>query len=203
MSWPALESDPEIFTNYFRNLGLSHDWEFAEVFAMDEEIDGAALILVYRSAGQGPAFNGETLESRYYIKQVPQLDNACGLLAGIHGILNSNAEILPESILWQLKAGIEGKSPSESADWLLANQALQQAHGAYAAEGQSNVTDAPDHHFIAVLPGLQLFDGMKNSPITLEDRTGFSFKFFQIVQAGIQSGSIGEDISLMILRKIS
>ena len=203
MSWPALESDPEIFTNYFRNLGLSPDWEFAEVFAMDEEIDGAALILVYRSAGQGPAFNGESFESRYYIKQVPQLDNACGLLAGIHGILNSNAEVLPESILAQLRAGVEGKTPAESADWLLACQALQQAHGAYAAEGQSNVTDAPDHHFIAVLPGLRLFDGMKNSPITLEDRTGFSFKFFQIVQAGIQNGSIGEDISLMILRKIS
>jgi hypothetical protein len=170
---------------------------------MDEEIDGAALILVYRSAGQGPAFTGEAFDSRYYIKQVEQLDNACGLLAGIHGILNSNAEVNPGSILDQLRIGIQDKTPAEAAAWLLANQALQQAHGAYAAEGQSNLTDAPDHHFIAVLPGLQLYDGMKNSPIALDDRQGFSFKFFNIVQAGIQNGSIGEDISLMILRKIS
>lgn len=202
MSWPALESDPEIFTNYFRNLGLSPNWEFAEVFTMDEEIEGSALVLVYRSASQNPAFNGSLHNSRYYIKQVHELDNACGLLAGLHSILNSNADLIPESILHRLKNGVEDKSPQESAQWLLNNQELHSAHSAYAAEGQSNLTESPDHHFIAVLPGLQLYDGMKNSPLVLDDGNGFSLKFFQIVQNAIATGAIGEDISIMVLHRV-
>jgi Ubiquitin carboxyl-terminal hydrolase, family 1. len=201
MSWPALESDPEIFTNYFRSLGLSPEWEFGEVFSLDEEVSGSALILVYRNAGQDPAFNGTPVPSRYYIKQVEALDNACGLLAGLHGILNSDAEILNDSLLASLKAGVEDKTPIEAGNWLLANQSLQQAHGLYAAEGQSNLTNAPTHHFIAILDGLKLFDGMKESPIALADQQGFSLRFFEILQGLIASGSVAEDISLMILRR--
>lgn len=202
MSWPALESDPEIFTNYFRNLGLSHNYEFAEVFTMDEEIEGSALVLVYRSTSDNPAFNGTEFNSRYYIKQVNQLDNACGLLAGLHSIFNSDAELTPDSILHRLKNGIEDKSPQEAAQCLLSNHELHSAHSAYAAEGQSNLTDAPDHHFIAVLPGLRLYDGMKNSPIILADGDGFSLKFFQTVQNAIATGAVGEDISIMVLHRL-
>lgn len=201
MSWPALESDPEIFTNYFRNLGLSPNWEFGEVFSMDEEVEGAALVLVYRRTSPDPIFNGEVIASRYYIKQVEALDNSCGLLAGLHSIFNSDAEIVQGSILEQVKAGIEDKSPTDAAACLLANQSLQSAHLAYAAEGQSNVTDSPEHHFIAVLPGLKLFDGMKQSPIGLEDQQGFSQRFCSMVLAGIENNRIGEDISLMVLRR--
>ena len=200
MSWPALESDPEIFTNYFRSLGLSPDWEFGEIFSMDEEVAGEALILVYRGTSPDPAFHGPATESRYYIKQVGALDNACGLLAGLHAILNSEAQITEGSILEQLKAGVEDKAPAEAAAWLVTNQALQSAHASYAAEGQSNLTDAPEHHFIAILSGLRLFDGMKESPIKLGEQ-GFALAFFEILNRGIENGSIGADISLMVLRR--
>ena len=201
MSWPALESDPEIFTNYFRELGLSPSWEFGEIFSMDEEVEGAALILVYRGQTPDPAFIGTALQSRYFIKQVEALDNACGLLAGLHAILNSDAEINEGSTLQQLKAGVEDKTPIEAATWLLSNAALQSAHNAYAAEGQSNLTNSPEHHFIAILHGLRLFDGMKEAPIGLRDQEGFGLKFFEILNGLMENGSIGDDISLMALRR--
>ncbi|OMJ86437.1 hypothetical protein SteCoe_12016 [Stentor coeruleus] len=200
-SWPALESDPEIFTNYFRNLGLNSSWEFGEIFTMDEEVEGSALVLVYRSLTADPVFNGQVIEAQYYIKQVEALDNACGLLAGLHSILNSDAEILEGSILHQLKLSIEGKSPIEAAQWLLSNDSLQNAHHAYAAEGQSEMTNSPDHHFIAILPKLKLFDGMKQSPIGLGTQEGFALNFFTILNQAIENGSIGADISLMVLRR--
>jgi ubiquitin carboxyl-terminal hydrolase L3 len=200
MSWPALESDPEIFTNYFRNLGLSPAWEFSEIYSMEEEVEGAAVILVYRSTSSSPVFDGTVTAAQFFIKQVPQLDNACGLLAGLHAILNSNADIVPESHLATLRAGITGKSSLESADFLLNNESIRSAHSSYAAEGQSNVTDAPEHHFIALLPGQRLFDGMKDAPLVLAPEQGFALPFFATLNSRIEAGALGADISLMVLR---
>ena len=36
--WPPLESNPEIFTNYMRDIGMSKDWAIGEVFGFDEEL---------------------------------------------------------------------------------------------------------------------------------------------------------------------
>ena len=36
--WPPLESDPEIFTNYMRSMGMPDSWAYAELFGFDEEL---------------------------------------------------------------------------------------------------------------------------------------------------------------------
>ena len=36
--WPPLESNPEIFTQYMHNTGMSKDWAIGEVFGFDEEL---------------------------------------------------------------------------------------------------------------------------------------------------------------------
>ena len=36
--WPPLESSPEIFTTYMRELGLPAGYQFNEVFGFDEEM---------------------------------------------------------------------------------------------------------------------------------------------------------------------
>ena len=36
--WPPLESNPEIFTKYMREVGMSGDWAVGEVFGFDEEL---------------------------------------------------------------------------------------------------------------------------------------------------------------------
>ena len=37
-SWPPLESNPEIFTEYMHAVGLPTSWAFGEVFGFDEEL---------------------------------------------------------------------------------------------------------------------------------------------------------------------
>ena len=115
MSWAALESDPEIFTNYFRTLGLTAAWQFSEVFTLEDEIPCSAIILAYRSQGGGTVFDGTALDLPYFIKQMDQLDNSCGLLAGLHAILNTDSDVQPDSLLTQLKQGITDKTPQAAA----------------------------------------------------------------------------------------
>ena len=40
MHWPPLESNPEIFTKYMHDIGLSKDWQIGEVFGFDEDLLG-------------------------------------------------------------------------------------------------------------------------------------------------------------------
>ena len=35
--WPPLESNPEIFTEYLRQVGLPNEWNVGEVFGFDED----------------------------------------------------------------------------------------------------------------------------------------------------------------------
>ena len=37
-NWPPLESDPELFSEYMRKIGLPEPYNFAELFGMDEEL---------------------------------------------------------------------------------------------------------------------------------------------------------------------
>lgn len=203
MSWPALESDPEIFTNYFRSIGLSSLWEFTEVFTLDMQIPSAALILTYRKNGEGPVFDGQQQELPYFIRQIDQLDNSCGLLAALHSILNTEAAIDDDSLMKRLKQGITGKNPIESAHWLISNEELNSAHNNFASEGQSERTDEPTHHFVAFIPGLTLIDGMKESPLKLGNPgEDFSLDVFAQVQRVLEAGKIGQDMSLISFQRV-
>jgi len=37
-NWPALESNPEVFSNYMTKLGMSEEWTIGEVYGFDEEL---------------------------------------------------------------------------------------------------------------------------------------------------------------------
>ena len=36
--WPGIESDPEVFTELFRKVGLPEAWQIAEVFGLEEDL---------------------------------------------------------------------------------------------------------------------------------------------------------------------
>ena len=38
--WPPLESNPEVFTEYLRNVGLPEEWFISEVFGLDSDCLG-------------------------------------------------------------------------------------------------------------------------------------------------------------------
>jgi hypothetical protein len=62
-----------------------------------------AVIATYEETGTKEDRKLGNLETvaRYYMKQTKKLDNACGLIACLHGIYNNldKIELIPESIL--------------------------------------------------------------------------------------------------------
>lgn len=36
--WPPLESNPDIFTDYLRKVGLPQEWAINEVYGLDDEL---------------------------------------------------------------------------------------------------------------------------------------------------------------------
>lgn len=206
MNYPALESDPCIFTNYFRSVGLSPSWDFSEVYSMDYSIPASAVILAYRSTQQGPIFEGSPVPATYFIKQVGEFDAACGLLAAVHAIFNIHADLKENSLIQQLKDNIHGKSPSESAEIMLAMREIKEVHQEYAAEGQTaptnNNTTGPTHHFVTITPGFILYDGGKESPIQIDCQgDDLCAGLFEYLKRKIADGIITEDINLMVLRQ--
>lgn len=212
MEWPALESDPEIFNNYFHSLGLESYWEFQEVYDMSVELPCSAIVLAYRKLDNRSMFDGAACHSNYFIKQVKKLDNACGLLAGLHGVFNSGADLVPGSVLWEIKERINGLSPEESAEllvgdagsaeWADCQNRLKKTHSDFARQGQTMMTHKPKHHFIAIMPGVEVFDGGKTGPVKLMD-SGFCLEFFSLVQEAIANNEIGPDINLMVLQNLA
>mmetsp|Transcript_5075 Transcript_5075/g.7662 ORF Transcript_5075/g.7662 Transcript_5075/m.7662 type:complete len:208 (+) Transcript_5075:1-624(+) len=199
MNWAALESDPEIFTDYFRSLGMSQDWEFGEVFTLEEDIPCSAVLLTYRTASEQPVFQGSPLEDSLFIKQPQELGNACGLLAGLHAVFNSDAEVQEQSLLYNLREGVRDKSPEEAAQWLINNQELNRRHQEFAQEGQSQGTEEPDYHYVAFAGGY-LFDGMMQAPINLEVEG--SGGFFGVLRQKLETGQITPDMSVMVLKRV-
>ncbi|CAG9316048.1 unnamed protein product [Blepharisma stoltei] len=203
MNWPALESDPTIFTNYLRTIGLAEFWEFSEIYSMDFEMPAAAIVLAFRTHLPGPIFTGTEVSAPYFIKQISELDAACGILAAIHAIFNAEADLIEGSLIQQLKANIFNKSPLETANIMAGSQEIKQSHQAFAAEGQTNPTTTPiTHHFVAVLPGFILFDGGNQSPVQLDIQGEFCVGFFELVKSKIAEGLISEDMNLMVLKMV-
>ena len=56
----------------------------------------------------------------FYMKQTGDLDNACGVIASLHAVLNnlSSISLKPDSILQQFKMESAEKSPEERATLL-------------------------------------------------------------------------------------
>ena len=38
LEWPALESNPDILTNYMQKLGMSEEWIIEDVFSLDKDM---------------------------------------------------------------------------------------------------------------------------------------------------------------------
>ena len=95
--WPPLESNPEIFTEYLRNIGLPMTWQIGELFGFDEDCLGfaprttiAVIANVERLKKQDDKAKGSTdVAVDYYMKQTGKLDNACGIIACLHAVLNN------------------------------------------------------------------------------------------------------------------
>ena len=127
--WPALESDPQIFTDYMRNLGMGTDWQICEVFGLDDDCLGfvptpclAAIVTFDRQTKEDskPGDGDDSKIVKFYMKQTGTLDNACGIVACLHAIMNHTDDIQLDSnsVLEKFRRDTKQKSPQERAEYL-------------------------------------------------------------------------------------
>ena len=101
--WPPLESDPEIFNKYFHSIGVPDNVYFKELLGLEYKefmsIGGPVLglILNFTRTDKKVTIPENSIKDPsfvpYFMKQTPDLDNACGLIAGLH-LFGNNTQVI-------------------------------------------------------------------------------------------------------------
>lgn len=183
--WPALESNPEIFTDYMRQIGMSDDWAFGELFGFDEELLEfvtlpvvAVIANVERLNKSEDRVRGDSaIVMPFYMKQTGRLDNACGVIACLHALYNNNTiELAKGSILANHRAATQLMSPEARALALESNREFQEVHKKRANEGSSHIPQEQSEvkcHFVAFILDDQNrlieLDGTKAGPVVVAE----------------------------------
>ncbi|KAI9745618.1 MAG: ubiquitinyl hydrolase 1 [Claussenomyces sp. TS43310] len=187
-----LENNPEVMTSLVHNLGLSPALSFHDVFSIDDPDllsfvprPATALLLVFpvsesyekyraQEDGDRPAYEGKgPQEPVLWYRQT--IRNACGLMGLLHAVSNGGAQkfIEPNSDLATLIKDATPLAPSERAELLYNSEALEQAHGVAAQQGQSSApgaTDDVDLHYVCFVKNeetnhLWELDGGRRGPL--------------------------------------
>ena len=132
-NWPPLESDPELFSEYMRKIGLPEPYNFAELFGMDEEllcmvpqpVDAVIAGVAVQKKAEDRAKGDLSNKHAFYMKQTNVLDNACGIIACLHSIFNNvgadKIKLDEGSLLEQYFKKVEGLSTPEERSTQLEN----------------------------------------------------------------------------------
>jgi ubiquitin carboxyl-terminal hydrolase L3 len=215
--WPPLESNPEVFTKYLHDLGMSDKWGIGEVYGFDEDllaflpqpVIGVILNVEILKRAEDKARGSEETIVDYYMKQSGTLDNACGIIACLHTALNNldNIELNPDSILHNFHSRTKDLSPEERAAFLENDHAFKTQHESAAGEGQSSLMENQEdvkHHFIAYTINRQKqlieYDGTKKGPhVVAENCEDVLRGSIAEVQRKLAEAEISESLCMMTL----
>ncbi|CAI2378573.1 unnamed protein product [Moneuplotes crassus] len=220
--WPALESNPEIFTKYLRAIGMEEEWQVCEIFGMDDDCLGfvpkpcLGVIVTFERNGSniddGRPGDGDSSDLvEFYMKQNQKLDNACGIIACLHTVLNhtQDVEIMKGSILDKFWKEVEDQNPKQRANYLENFDEFQKEHKKYASKGQTQAPTSSKqvkHHFVAFILNkedqLIELDGTKTGPaLILEDCKDLLKGVSSELQRRIKNKNITESLSMMAFTK--
>lgn len=188
-----LEANPEVMTSLVHNLGLSKSLSFHDVFSIDDPDllafiprPAHALLLVFPVSATYEKFRTtEDLETPEYtgsgddddedvIWYQQTIGNACGLIGLLHAVSNGHARTCIESgtDLDHLVKKAVTLGPKARAELLEDTEALETAHQAAAATGDSAAPDANDSidlHYVCFVKGknghLWEMDGRRKGPL--------------------------------------
>lgn len=158
-SWHALESDPELWSDYIEKLGVDVDsLDFIEIYSLDdppaEEI--YSFIFLYPDTGSSSNSNvSEPLvgDKLWTIKQIDELDSCCCLIALLHAIGNNLDKVIlkPNSPLDEFFKKTKTMTADERALVLLNDVEIHEAHEETAEQGQTEMIDSGrvGYHYIA------------------------------------------------------
>lgn len=183
--WLPLESNPDVFNQLGRMLGLPPRVEFYEIFGFDPELLSlvpspchAALVcfpLTDEYVEGAKAATAVDANGVYFLRQT--VPNACGTVALMHAHANLPAEARAGSEGWlvDFTTATAAKTPLQRAAALEEDEALAVKHNQMAEEGDTNVQsfdgssafNAVLHFVCYVCVGGTLYelDGLKQGPV--------------------------------------
>ena len=218
-NWPPLESNPEIFANYMKQCGLPENWTFGEIYGFEEDLLGfipQPVVAVICNAEflkktEDRQKGDMTVANSYYMKQTEVLDNACGVIACIHAILNclgdDKIKLTDDSTLSKFLAAAKDQTPAERATTLETFEGFQTVHRGFAAQGQSNQAEDQSevkHHFTAFVINsaghLIELDGCKQGPLLIKENCDDVLRgAVQELQRRLADGEVSESLSMMTI----
>lgn len=220
--WPPLESNPQVFTDYLHQIGMSHNYEIGEVFGFDEDLLAFlpqpiyGIIVAFERAvpkdrTNRTSENGVTVD--FFMKQSGTLDNACGIIACIHSIFNNislcNDIVIADSVLHKFQKTAQTQSPAERCIALEKDDDFRTYHKTFAMKGQSQtiVSNKDDqkvkHHFVAfVIRDGYLFelDGTRNGPHIIGQCEDVLRGTIAEMKRRLEAKEITESLSMMTLQ---
>ena len=220
-NWPPLESNPEIFANYMKQCGLPDNWTFGEIYGFEEDllafVPQPVLAVIVNAEFLKKTEDREkgdmNVANEYYMKQTGVLDNACGVIACIHAILNclgdgdKKIKLTEGSTLAKFLAAAKDKTPDERATALENFEGFQTVHRDFAAQGQSNQAGEQSevkHHFTAFIVNsagqLIELDGCKKGPLVIKEGCEDVLRgAVGEMQRRLGAGEVSEALSMMTI----
>ena len=220
LEWPPLESDPQIFNDYFHSIGIKSDVFFKELLSLVDysafmSIGGPLLgvILNYsRNEKEKQKQFPKTESVPYFMKQTRELDNACGLIASLHcfgNAKNGEFKFEPGSVLENFFNKAKNLSPLERAKLLDSDNKFKKAHVHFSEKGQTDMkkevkNDYVGHYicFMNINGKLIEFDGIKDAPSVIKENindTNFLDETLKEIMNRINSKAINEQVNVMVV----
>lgn len=216
VKWIPLESNSEIFNEYFASIGMGDDLLFHEAYTLDgvDYVQGeikAIIVNQNKIVGNEEIYKEEKFSLQdnlpYYTIQDDTLYNACGLVAGLHAVLNCTVN-LSSFLHCIMKSAGSSKSRCE----LLANDKdLNSIHNKFASRNLSTnfPMETVKHHYVTFVSNdnkLYELDGRLNRPY-LHKKLGSSSSLFEdvanIIKDRLLNNQISDDMSMLILAKVN
>jgi len=166
--WAPLESNPEVLTKWAGLVGLSTARvNFTDIYGLDEDVLAfvpqpvKAVLLVFPLSDEMSAAKKKTDEkiqqdgqpaldpTVFFVKQT--ISNACGTIALLHSIYNSDVTVKPNSPLQKFQQQSVDLTPDERAKLLETTNLFATAHEEAARGGQSSMPANlnTNEHFVA------------------------------------------------------
>lgn len=212
--WPALESNPDSFTEFIRTLGVPSTVALHDVFGFEPEllmmipqpIYAMVFLFPHEKAFREPrdwktdeppkADPGEP----YFLWQSKALGNACGTIACMHALINKRSEIPFDdgSVLGQFLEKTKDMNAKERGACMESYEPIRekQQKSARSGNNQTQVNEGKvDFHFVCFIEHngyVYELDGAKPAPVKHCKVENFPADVGKIIQTEYMAKMPGE-----------
>ena len=216
--WIPLESDPQIFNDYFWGIGLNKKFQFQEIYSLDYQdiqpfddlsVIKGVVVNFLKTKSNDEIYKKENFvnsSNLFYMKQTDAIKNACGLVAGINLICNVDNAVIKGSMLGELKEK-KFEDKTKYSDTINKNELWREHHKKFGEQGSTEILSDVKYHYVAFAAKdgkLYELDGRLSSVYEckeMKDKENVLDSVINILRERIGRKEINENLSLMILKE--